>query len=1191
MSDFIKISNDSIFNIEMIEKFKNTKEKIIIITSSQSLFQYEKDLVDLLGINGLFNVEILSFDRLINNYSNYYIKNKIVANKVSQMSLLLNSVSEVENDNFFIKNMNDFQFFVELYTNMNDMRNNLVTPNYFEYMIEKENLKNDIEKDNYILNKLIDYNKIYSIFSTKMDILYDKFKLYNDFINELNLNNIEIDAYIYVEGFSNLTEIEVNLLVALAKNVKFLQINLLKEEIGITEYINNFILFLKQKIYENNMRIEFEFKEIVINKFATEFKNIFLYDNKIYNIIKIKEFNDKNAEILYVGYDILKLVKKLNYKYSDIVVLMNDIDNFKDLIDNCFSNLDIPYFIDEKRKILYHSLPNFLLSLLDIFIYGFNKFNVLNFLKNKYVIEKLSFDLVCKIENFANIFNINFINQWKKDFNGLTEDENIIKNQFFVELNDLKEKFNNAVDIIEKIELILFIYEKYNIIDCINKEIEYLIDKNDFDRANEVSQIYETLKNILYEIYEINKDNKSLNNIQLYNLIKFNIENTFIKVIPYSENLVTVGDLSRTKIVNKKILYCIFMNDGNIPKSKNTSSIFSDYEYEYLSKDYRIKNQFSFEYQYEKEVQNLYEILNKVEDEVIFTYSLKGNNSEDNEKSIWIEQLLNNKVKYFEISKIDIKYCLFILKNLKKYLYILQNQEMDYGRYININLNFFDFLNKYLRKSLYVYLLFAYINSLNSICVEIVDEIINDIIKERYDKIFKFKIHEYLNIDDFTLINDLLFNINDKLYKKDTYDKNFYLIKYFNDIGVNYYEILKFLKLINKNIYSINLENLDYVIKKNENYIYNIDLLFNDKKYIDILKSYIKGLDFTENYEVSINEVENDDRFSATKLELYKKCPYSFFLKYKIFNEIDESNDLTSLDFGNLVHFTLEYVFNEIQKNEIDFKNIDFINDDLEIDNKIKQYIDKAINKKMSELIKNEFRNNYKNQFFIELLKIILLKNIKIIIIQQNKFNIKKFENEINFNHKLNYLKFLNIDENLLKDFENIILNGKIDRLNFLKFNDYENNQMIIDYKTGEGAIKNLSKKNVENGIELQLMIYILSLMYNLSGNIDENFNRILGAYYYYFCDEFGNEDDEFLKKYRLEGINLNLDFFEKNKDIIKNKRDLSLNLEKFIEILEKSLNSINESIINIKNGSYSVNPLDCTYCNYKTICRYNKRR
>lgn len=190
---------------------------------------------------------------------------------------------------------------------------------------------------------------------------------------------------------------------------------------------------------------------------------------------------------------------------------------------------------------------------------------------------------------------------------------------------------------------------------------------------------------------------------------------------------------------------------------------------------------------------------------------------------------------------------------------------------------------------------------------------------------------------------------------------------------------------------------------------------------------------------------------SVSKLEQYRSCPFSFFLKYGL--KLSEKNNfkIQAIDTGSFMHEVIDAFFKQIK--EYDIKAIE--------EEEYARIIEDIIEEKLS-LNKNYiFTSTKKFNSLTNRLKKVMIKSIKYIMegLKQSKFEL--LETEVEF--------CVGTDLSDEPDSPRMQITGKIDRVDLAK-NEDGTYLRIIDYKS---SIKNIDLNEVLYGVQLQLLTYL----------------------------------------------------------------------------------------------------------------------
>ena len=199
-----------------------------------------------------------------------------------------------------------------------------------------------------------------------------------------------------------------------------------------------------------------------------------------------------------------------------------------------------------------------------------------------------------------------------------------------------------------------------------------------------------------------------------------------------------------------------------------------------------------------------------------------------------------------------------------------------------------------------------------------------------------------------------------------------------------------------------------------------------DDEWKEKLISSIKALNFT-NMPDDLNQENiqklygNTLRTSVSKLEKYKSCPFSFYLKYGLRLEEKSTFNIQSLDTGSFMHDVIDSFFERLQDLGISVRDIDEV--------KVEEIVDEIVEEKLNLPRNYIFVSSakFKNQAIK--LKRLILKAMKYIIrtITESEFDV--LEHEVEFKEGKKYPPI----EINLEDGKKVEIIGKIDRVDVAK--------------------------------------------------------------------------------------------------------------------------------------------------------------
>lgn len=370
------------------------------------------------------------------------------------------------------------------------------------------------------------------------------------------------------------------------------------------------------------------------------------------------------------------------------------------------------------------------------------------------------------------------------------------------------------------------------------------------------------------------------------------------------------------------------------------------------------------------------------------------------------------------------------------------------------------------------------------------------------------------------------------------------------------------------------------------------------------LDKALEGLDYT-NVPEKINEKNvqklygNTLHTTVSRLESYKACGFSYYLKYGLKLSDKEKMNIKPVDTGSFMHDVIDSFFKEVE----DVKNIS--------DEDAKKILDRIIEDKLSLPRNYIFSATAKYRTLVRRLKRVIYLSMKYIIQSLKCSEFDVLQTELEFGNK-DYPPI----EMTLDNGKRVSITGKIDRIDIAKAPNGKYIR-IIDYKS---STKDIELNKVIAGLQLQLLTYVDAIAQK------ENVQPA-GALYFTLLepklagaskDMTKEEIEEIIKKnYKMNGLvlaDVNIIKMMDTKletgksDIIpvslndsgeinyKNSKTVTKeefeNLQKYTTKLIKEISKeILDGKINLK-PYYTVSGKNtpCSYCEYKSICRFNPR-
>ncbi len=370
------------------------------------------------------------------------------------------------------------------------------------------------------------------------------------------------------------------------------------------------------------------------------------------------------------------------------------------------------------------------------------------------------------------------------------------------------------------------------------------------------------------------------------------------------------------------------------------------------------------------------------------------------------------------------------------------------------------------------------------------------------------------------------------------------------------------------------------------------------------LEGAIKALNYTNKPEkISKENIDklygNTLNTTVSRLEQYKACGFSYYLKYGL--KLHDTNEfkVQMVDTGNFMHDVIDTFFKTIREKELNVKEI--------TEEQIYELIDKIVEDKLAIGKNYIFTSTDKYRLLTRRLKRVIKKSMKYIIESLKESDFQVFGSELEFKKGKDYEPI----KLQLEDGKKVEITGKIDRIDLAK-NENGKYIRIIDYKS---SVKNIDLNEVVAGLQIQLLTYL-----DATCKIEEMMPA--GVLYFSLIDPVIKADkymtdeqieEEIKKKFKMNGLILAdvkvVKMMDKklesgNSNVVPayidkegnlSKKSNAVTKEQFEDLQKYTAKIIKEISEEILSGNISLSPYyntktkktPCEYCEYKPICQF----
>ncbi|HVI41856.1 MAG TPA: PD-(D/E)XK nuclease family protein, partial [Anaerovoracaceae bacterium] len=289
------------------------------------------------------------------------------------------------------------------------------------------------------------------------------------------------------------------------------------------------------------------------------------------------------AEAETAAAKIVHLTREEGFRYRDILVLCNDMETRASVIKRVFADYGITAFLDKKRDILHHPSIEFITALIDISAKGWLYEDIFRMLKTN--LTPVSTEDFEDLENYAVKYRIKG-NRWRTDFTYGAKAEgeetlqriNGIRKQVCDYITAFETGFKQRKTVRERTAAFYgFLTEKAQLPEKIESLIAYLIEDNQYEYAEEASQIWSVIVAIFDQLIELIGD-EEISAEEYGTILKSGFEAVEIGLLPPTIDQIIVGTMQRTRVGNIKALIILGANDGLLPAAAVSESLLNEDE-------------------------------------------------------------------------------------------------------------------------------------------------------------------------------------------------------------------------------------------------------------------------------------------------------------------------------------------------------------------------------------------------------------------------------------------------------------------------------------------------------------------------------------------------------------------------------------------------------------------------------------
>ncbi|KKI93556.1 ATP-dependent helicase [Bacillus sp. SA1-12] len=595
---------------------------IIYLVPDQMTFGAEYELIKTPNLGGMIRAQTFSFSRLawrVLQETGGMTRHHLSSTGIQMM---LRKLVEQYKQEFkvFTKASDQNGFIQQLEAMLTEFKRYLLSPQELEEYLA--GATTEVDKTS-LTDKLHDIAMLYKHLEIQLSEKYVDSEDYLHLLAEKVQDSDYLQAAdIYIDGFHSFTPQEYEVVGALMDHAANVKIALTADKAYEEHLPHELHLFqMTGKTYNKVLQLALEKgKEvdapIILNEQHRYGHSSLRHLEKYYDTrpttvydqkpdLTIFQAANRRSEIEGIARQIHALVRKENYRFRDLALLIRNQNDYRDVIEQVFRDYEIPFFIDQKRSMLNHPLVELIRSTLEIINGHWRYEAVFRAVKTEllYPLDRHKQEMreeMDLLENYCLSYGIQG-SKWTNDKRWRYRRYYSLDDDFVVtdEEKQMEDKLNQLRDIVvtpikalqNRLKrsksgralaesLYLFLEELH-----IPEKMEGLRlaaeEKGMLLEAREHDQVWQAVMNLLDEFVEIMSDEHV--SLKLFaEILETGIESMKFSLVPPAMDQVLIADLEKSRFFHVKCSFIVGVNDGVIPARPKEEGILTEDDRETL---------------------------------------------------------------------------------------------------------------------------------------------------------------------------------------------------------------------------------------------------------------------------------------------------------------------------------------------------------------------------------------------------------------------------------------------------------------------------------------------------------------------------------------------------------------------------------------------------------------------------------
>jgi len=306
------------------------------------------------------------------------------------------------------------------------------------------------------------------------------------------------------------------------------------------------------------------------------------------NTVRVYRTQSVYQECVAAADRVMELVRN-GARYRDISIVYSDPAAYHGTMEMVFERCHIPMYLSGTEDILSKSVVRTVLSAMDTALGGFERQDVLQYLKS--VLTPLELDVCDRLENYILLWNINgngllkqldrhpagLGQQWTEEDIRVLAELNQARKTVLEPLVELKKDFNAAENMGQQVEALYHFLEKIELSKRLDSLAKDLDEKGDNRNAQILNQLWEILLDALEQMHDV-LGQVTWDAETFTRLFKLLLSQYEVGTIPSVLDSVTIGPTSAMRCQQSKHLIVLGVLEGSMPGYGSSSGVLTDQE-------------------------------------------------------------------------------------------------------------------------------------------------------------------------------------------------------------------------------------------------------------------------------------------------------------------------------------------------------------------------------------------------------------------------------------------------------------------------------------------------------------------------------------------------------------------------------------------------------------------------------------